>query len=265
MDDARGPDVHPLALVDPGARIARDVRVGPWTVIGPDVELGAGTVVGPHVVIQGPCRIGRDNAIFQFASIGADCQDRKYRGEHTRLEIGDGNVIREHVTIHRGTVQDEGVTRIGDRNLLMVGVHVAHDCVLGDDNILANGVGLAGHVRLGDGVVLGGMTGVHQFCRIGSHAMAAGMSLVLKDVAAFTMVAGNPARARGLNVEGMRRRGWDGRRIAAMRRAYRIVFRAGLTLEQALERLREGVGGGTDPDLALFAASLEAARRGITR
>lgn len=265
MNPAHGPDLHPLALVDPEAQLAGDVRVGPWSVIGPGVELGAGTVVGPHVVIQGPCRIGRGNAIFQFASIGADCQDRKYRGEPTRLEIGDGNVIREHVTIHRGTAQDQGVTRIGHRNLLMVGVHVAHDCVLGDDNVLANGAGLAGHVHLGDGVILGGMTGVHQFCRIGSHAMAAGMTLVLKDVAAFTMVAGNPARARGLNVEGMRRRGWDSERIASMRRAYRLVFREGLTLEQALDRLEQGHAGAPGPDLALFMDSLRGSGRGITR
>lgn len=265
MNDARGPELHPLALVDPDARLASDVRVGPWSVIGPGVEIGAGTVVGPHVVIQGPCRIGAGNAIFQYASIGADCQDRKYRGEPTRLEIGDGNVIREHVTIHRGTVQDEGVTRIGNGNLLMVGVHVAHDCVLGDDNVLANGVGLAGHVRLGDGVVLGGMTGVHQFCRIGSQAMTAGMTLVLKDVAAFTMVAGNPARARGLNVEGMRRRGWSADRIAAMRRAYRLVFRDGLTLQQALARLQAGEAGDSGPELAVLIASLVDSGRGITR
>lgn len=254
--------IHPTAIIDPAARLADDVQVGPWSVIGPDVEIGAGTVIASHVVIQGPTRIGCNNRIYQFASVGADCQDKKYRGEPTRLEIGDNNVIREHVTIHRGTVQDNSLTRIGDRNLLMVGVHVAHDCMIGNDNIFANTTGIAGHVHIGDGVILGGMTGVHQFCKIGSYAMSAGCSLIVKDIPAYVMVGGNPAAARSMNFEGMRRRGWSSETISSLRKAYKIVYRQGLTLEQALEELDAMT---VTPELQLFIDSLRASERGITR
>jgi UDP-N-acetylglucosamine acyltransferase len=254
--------IHPTAIVDPTAQLAADVHVGPWSVIGPEVEIGAGTVVGSHVVIEGPTRIGRNNRIFQFASVGAECQDKKYRGEPTRLEIGDDNVIREHVTIHRGTIQDNSLTRIGDRNLLMVGVHVAHDCMIGSDNIFANTTGIAGHVHIGDGVILGGMTGVHQFCKIGSYAMTAGCSLVVKDIPAYVMVGGNPAAARSMNFEGMRRRGWSAEVIASLRQAYKLVFRQGLTLEQAIAQLESLPAG---PELQRFIDSLRASERGITR
>ena len=254
--------IHTTAIIDARAELASDVQVGPYTVIGPDVKIGAGTVIGPHVVIQGPTTIGRDNRIFQFASVGEACQDKKYKGEPTALEIGDNNVIREHVTIHRGTVQDNGLTRIGHNNLLMVGVHVAHDCMIGNDNIFANTTGIAGHVHIGDGVILGGMTGVHQFCRIGSYAMTAGCSLVVKDIPAYVMAGGNPAATRSMNFEGMRRRGWSAEVIGQLRQAYKIVFRQGLTLEQALEKL-DALGGG--PELQLFIDSLRASERGITR
>src|SRR5690606_14866461 len=254
--------IHTTAIIDARAELASDVQVGPYTLIGPDVKIGAGTVIGPHVVIQGPTTIGRDNRIFQFASVGEACQDKKYKGEPTALEIGDNNVIREQVTIHRGTVQDNGLTRIGHNNLLMVGVHVAHDCMIGNDNIFANTTGIAGHVHIGDGVILGGMTGVHQFCRIGSYAMTAGCSLVVKDIPAYVMAGGNPAATRSMNFEGMRRRGWSTEVIGQLRQAYKIVFRQGLTLEQALEKL-DALGGG--PELQLFIDSLRASERGITR
>lgn len=254
--------IHPTAIIDTGAELASDVQVGPYSIIGPGVRIGAGTVIGPHVVIKGPTVIGEHNRIFQFASVGEDCQDKKYRGEPTRLEIGNHNVIREHVSIHRGTVQDQGLTRIGDDNLLMAGVHVAHDCMIGSHNIFANTTGIAGHVHIGDGVILGGMTGVHQFCRIGSYAMTAGCSLVLKDVPAYVMVGGNPAAARSMNFEGMRRRGWSADLIALLRRAYKLVYRQGLTLEQALTELDQLP---QSPELALFVDSLRASERGITR
>ncbi|MBA3980157.1 MAG: acyl-[acyl-carrier-protein]--UDP-N-acetylglucosamine O-acyltransferase [Alcanivorax sp.] len=254
--------IHQTAIIDAGAELAADVQVGPYTVIGPDVRIGAGTVIGPHVVIQGPTTIGRDNRIFQFASVGEACQDKKYRGEPTALEIGDNNVIREHVTIHRGTIQDQGLTRIGNNNLLMVGVHVAHDCMIGNDNIFANTCGIAGHAHVGDGVILGGMTGIHQFCRIGSYAMTAGCSLVLKDVPAYVMVGGNPAAARSMNFEGMRRRGWSAEVIGQLRQAYKIVYRQGNTLEQALAELDALPQG---PELRLFIDSLRSSERGITR
>lgn len=254
--------IHQTAIIDPGAELATDVQVGPYSIIGPDVKIGPGTVIGPHVVIKGPTTIGRDNRIFQFASVGEDCQDKKYQGEPTALEIGDGNIIREHVTIHRGTTQDQGLTRIGNNNLLMVAVHIAHDCMIGNNNILANTCGIAGHAHIGDGVILGGMTGVHQFCRIGSYAMTAGCSLVLKDIPAFVMVGGNPAAARSMNFEGMRRRGWSADVIATLRKAFKIVYRQGNTLEQALVELAQLPQG---PELALFVESLRNSERGITR
>lgn len=254
--------IHPTAIVDPKAELAADVKVGPWSIIGPGVEIGAGTEIASHVVIEGPTRIGRNNRIFQFASVGAECQDKKYRGEPTRLEIGDENVIREHVTIHRGTIQDNSLTRIGDRNLLMVAVHVAHDCLIGSDNIFANTTGIAGHVQIGDGVILGGMTGVHQFCKIGSYAMSAGCSLVVKDIPAYVMVGGNPAAARSMNFEGMRRRGWSAETISSLRQAYKTVYRQGLTLEQAIAELEAMPASA---ELQRFIDSLRASERGITR
>lgn len=255
--------IHPTAIIDPAARLASDVEVGPYSIIGPGVEIGPGTVIGPHVVIKGPTTIGARNRIFQFASVGEDCQDKKFRGEPTRLEIGDDNVIREYCNIHRGTVQDQGLTRIGHRNLLMTSVHIAHDCVLGSDNIIASGSGVAGHVHIGDHVILGGMTGVHQFCRIGSYAMTAGCSLVVKDIPAYVMVGGNPASAFGMNFEGMRRRGWSAETINTLKKAYRIVYRDGLTLETALAEAEKLVA--ECPEVQLFIDSIKASTRGIVR
>ncbi|MCD6061038.1 MAG: lpxA, partial [Moraxellaceae bacterium] len=213
--------------------------------------------------INGHTRIGERNRIFQFASVGEENQDKKYRGEPTRLEIGDDNVIREYCNIHRGTVQDQGLTKIGNRNLLMTSVHVAHDVVMGDDNILASGSGVAGHVHIGNFVILGGMTGVHQFCHIGSYAMAAGCSLVVKDIPAYLMVGGNPCSAYGMNTEGMRRRGWSSETISNLKRAYRIVYRDGLTLEVAIAEAEKLVAD--CPEVQLFIDSLKASTRGIVR
>lgn len=256
--------IHPTAIVDSSAELAPDISVGPWTRIGPGVTIGSGCKIGSHVVIEGPTTIGSNCEIFQFASIGAPCQDLKYRNEPTTLEIGNNNIFREHVTVHRGTVQGLGTTRIGHGNLLMVGVHIAHDCDIGNKNIFANTTGVSGHVVIGDGVILGGMTGVHQFCRIGSYAMTAGCSLVVKDIPACVMVGGNPASAHGMNFEGMRRRGWSPETIRLLRRAYKTVYRQGLTIGEAIIRLEEDREAVT-PELALFIDSLKVSERGITR
>ncbi|WP_304641796.1 acyl-ACP--UDP-N-acetylglucosamine O-acyltransferase [Pseudomonas sp.] len=255
--------IHPQAIVDPAARLADDVEVGPWTFIGPDVEIGAGSVIGPHVVMRGPTTIGCGNRIFQFASVGEDCQDKKYKGEPTRLVIGDNNVIREGCTIHRGTIQDQGVTTIGSNNLLMAYVHVAHDCVVGNNIIMANNATIAGHVHVGDGAILGGYTTVHQFCHLGAWSMSAANSAVFKDIPAFVMVGGNPAEAHGMNFEGMRRRGYSPELIAALRRAYKIVYRQSLTLQDALAALAESAE--QYPEISLFRDSILASTRGITR
>lgn len=255
--------IHATALVDPGAQLADDVEVGPYSIIGPDVVIGEGTWIGPHVVVSGPTVIGRRNRIFQFASVGSECQDKKYRGEPTRLEIGDDNVIRESCTLHRGTVQDQGLTRLGSRNLLMVNTHVAHDVVIGDDGIFANNVGIAGHARIGDFVIIGGNSGVHQFCQIGAHAMLGGGTTLFKDVPAYVMATGNPAEPRGMNFEGMKRKGWSAETINVLRKAYKIVYRDGLTLDAALPQLDTLVE--ECPEVGAFIASLRASTRGIIR
>jgi UDP-N-acetylglucosamine acyltransferase len=255
--------IHPQAIVDPSARLAEDVEVGPWTLIGPEVEIGAGSRIASHVVIKGPTRIGVGNRIFQFATVGEECQDKKYRGEPTRLEIGDHNVIREGVTLHRGTVQDAGVTRLGSHNLLMAYVHVAHDCVVGDHVIMANNAALAGHVHVGDHAVLGGFTAVHQFCRIGPHAMCGAGSVVLKDVPAYVMASGNSAHPHGINLEGLRRRGFSAQALATLRRAYKAIYRQGLTVEQALAAL--AALAVEEPAVLPLIESLQTSSRGIIR
>ncbi|MBF8222683.1 acyl-ACP--UDP-N-acetylglucosamine O-acyltransferase [Halomonas sp. 328] len=254
--------IHPTAIVDPKARLAEDVEVGPFSVIGPDVEIGAGSRIGPHVVIKGPTVLGERTRIFQFASVGEDCQDKKYAGEPTRLEMGDDNVIREGVTLHRGTVQDRGVTTIGSRNLFMAYAHVGHDCVIGNDCILANQVTLAGHVHLGDFAILGGLSAIHQFCHFGAHAMAGGGSIITKDVPAYVMINGNPAQPHGLNLVGLKRRGFSTEAIKALSEAYKLVYRQGLTVEQALGEIR---GRFRLAETDAFVASIEASTRGITR
>ncbi|MFE8073230.1 acyl-ACP--UDP-N-acetylglucosamine O-acyltransferase [Marinobacteraceae bacterium S3BR75-40.1] len=255
--------VHPQAIVDPSAKLADNVTVGPWSYIGPDVEIGEGTEVMSHVVIKGPTTIGRNNRIFQFASVGEECQDKKYAGEPTTLVIGDNNVIRENCTIHRGTVQDRGETRIGSDNLLMAYVHVAHDCIIGDNTILANCATLAGHVEVGDWAILGGGSMVHQFCHIGPHSMSAGGSIVLKDIPAYVMASGQSASAHGLNAEGLKRRGFDREVIQKLRRAYKVIYRQGLTLKQAIEALESEYAGVAEVDILID--TLKRAERGIVR
>lgn len=255
--------IDPRAIVDPSARLADDVRIGPWTWIGADVEIGAGTVVAPHVVIKGPTRIGCHNRIFQFSSIGEDTPDLKYKGEPTRLEIGDHNVIREGVTIHRGTVQDRGETRIGNHNLLMAYVHIGHDSVIGNHTILVNNAALAGHVIVDDWSILSGYTLVHQFVHIGAHSFAGMGAAIGKDVPAYVTVAGNPAEAKGINSEGLRRRGFTPEAISAIRRAYKAVYRQGLTLDEALREV--GTMAEAQPEVQPMLASLRASTRGIVR
>lgn len=255
--------VHPQAIVDPSARLAEGVSVGPFSYVGPDVEIGEGTEILSHVVIKGPTRIGRHNRIFQFASIGEECQDKKYAGEPTTLVIGDHNVIRENCTVHRGTVQDRGETRIGSHNLLMAYVHVAHDCVIGDNTILANCATLAGHVRIGDWAILGGGTMVHQFCQIGAHSMSGGGSIVLKDIPAYVMASGQSASPHGINVEGLRRRGFSKEALLALRRAYKVIYRQGLTTEQAIEELEQNFAD--IPEVQPLLDSLRQSDRGIVR
>lgn len=255
--------VHPQAIVDPSAKLADGVTVGPWSYIGPNVEIGEGTEILSHVVVKGPTIIGRNNRIFQFSSIGEECQDKKYAGEPTTLVIGDDNVIRESCTIHRGTVQDRGETVIGNGNLFMAYVHVAHDCVIGNNTILANTTTLAGHVTIGDYAILGGGTMVHQFCNIGVHSMAAGGSIVLKDIPAYVMASGQSARPFGMNVEGLRRRGFSQDVLAALRRAYKTVYRQGLALADALDELESNHS--EIPEVRPFIDSLRGSDRGIIR
>jgi len=256
------PLIHPTAIIDETAKLADNVRVGPFSVIGPHVDIGSGTVIGPHVVISKYTRIGKNNQIFQFSSIGEDPQDLKYAGEETWLEIGDDNRIRESCTLHRGTVQDKSVTRIGNNNLLMAYVHVAHDCQFSNNIVLSTQATVAGHVVIDNGAIVGGLVGIHQFCHIGSHCMLGGGSIILKDVPAYVMTAGNPASAFGMNYEGMKRRGYDKEIIANLKEAYKIVYRKNLTLDNALEQLADLP---TSPQLDSFINSVKQSTRGILR
>ena len=255
--------IHSTAIIDPGAELAEDVAVGAYTVIGPDVVIGAGSEIGPHVVINGPTRMGRDNRIFQFASIGEAPQDKKYAGEPTRLEMGDRNTIREFVTINRGTAQDRGVTSIGDDNWIMAYVHIAHDCRIGDQTIFANNASLAGHVTVQDYVILGGFTLVHQFCSLGAHSLTAYGSGISLDVPPYVTVGGSPAKAHGLNMEGLRRRGFSADSRKALRRAYKTLYRENLSLQDALFRLKEQAGECVE--VGVLVDFLERQTRGIVR
>jgi UDP-N-acetylglucosamine acyltransferase len=251
------------AVVSPRAQLAPDVTVGPFSVIGADVTIGTGTVVGPHVVINGPTRIGAHNRLFQFASIGEAPQDMKYRGEPTRLEIGDRNVFREFTTINRGTAHAEGVTRIGNDNLFMAYAHVAHDCTVGSNTVFANCAALGGHVEIGDWAILGGLTAVHQFSKVGAHAFLAGGAIVTRDVPPYVMVAGNPAVPHAINSEGLKRRGFAPAQIRHIREAYRVVYRSGLRLIEALERL-ESVAAG-EPEVRMFIEFIRHSGRSVVR
>jgi len=255
--------IHPTALIDPSAKLADNVTVGPWTVIGPDVEIGEGTEISSHVVVKGPTKIGKNNRIFQFCTIGEDCQDKKFKGEPTRLEIGDDNIFREACTVHRGTTQDNSLTKIGSHNLFMVNVHIAHDVMLADNCIFANDTNIAGHVHIGDYVILGGASQVHQFVKIGAHSMCGTGSIVLKDVPAYIMANGNSAQPHGINIEGLKRRGFEKADIRVLRNAYKSVYRKGLTLDEALMELKAMTSESSAVQLLID--SLEQSTRGIIR
>ena len=259
--------IHATAIVESGAELAATVEIGPYSVVRAHVRIGEGTVVGPHCVIEGRTTIGRDNRIFQFCSLGAVPQDKKYAGEPTTLEIGDRNTIREYCNFNLGTVQDAGTTRIGDDNWLMNNVHIAHDCVVGSQTIIAGYAGLAGHVHLGDWAIVGAMSGLHQFVKMGAHAMTGFQSHVSQDVPPYMMVDGNPLTVRGFNGEGLRRRGFSAGRIAAVKQMHRLLYREGLSLEEA--RARIAALAESEPeaagDVQLMSAFLAAATRGIAR
>ncbi len=229
--------IHPSAIVDPSAELGENVSVGPWTLIGPDVVIGDGTCIHSHVVIKGPTTIGCDNEIFQFASIGEVCQDKKFEGEVTRLEVGDRNIFRESVTVHRGTAHGGGITRIGDDNLFMAYCHIAHDCIVGNHTVFSNNASLAGHVTVEDFVVMGGFSGAHQFCKIGAHSFAAMSAMIAKDVPPYVKVSGYYAKPFGLNVVGLQRRGFSNDSIANLKQAYKIIYRKGYTLQEAIKEL----------------------------
>ena len=259
--------IHPTAVVDAQARIDSTVSIGPYCVIGPQVTIGAGTTVAAHCVIEGHTTIGPDNRIFQFASLGGAPQDKKYAGEPTRLQVGARNTIREFCTLNVGTAQDRGVTTIGDDNWIMAYVHVAHDCVVGDQTILANNATLAGHVQVGDYAIIGGLTGIHQFTHVGAHVMAGFASHISQDVPPFMMVDGNPLAVRGLNLEGLRRRGFSPARLAAIKQMHRLLYRQGLTLEAARSAIADlpALHPEAEGDIALLLAFLDASARGIAR
>jgi len=257
------PNIHPQALVDPRAELADDVEVGAFSIIGPQVKIGAGSVISPHVVLTGNTTLGRNNRLFQFCSIGEISQDKKYRGEPVTTTIGDNNTIREYTTIHAGTVQDRSDTQIGNDNWFLAYTHIAHDCVVGNNTVFSNGAQLSGHVHIGDYVTMGGFSGVHQFCRIGAHTMVAAGSIVLQDAPPYTTVAGYPAKPAGINSEGLRRRGFSPEDILAIRRAYKTLYREGLTLKEAREKIAQEAA--SFPALELLLRFLEAEGRGIVR
>ncbi len=255
--------IHATAIVSPDAELAPDVSVGPYSIIGPQVRIGAGTVIGPHVVIRGPTTLGAGNRIFQFASIGDDPQDKKFGGEETRLEIGDRNTIREYCSINRGTAQDAGVTRVGNDNWLMAYTHIAHDCQVGNGVIMSNNATLAGHVHVEDQVILSGFCAVHQFCRIGAHAFVGGLSGVTRDVLPFMMVAGHPPEPRGINQEGLKRRGFGPEQLRNLKEAYRILYRSGLRLVEAREQL--AALAVNQPEVRAIVEFLDRSERSIVR
>ena len=255
--------IDPRAGIAPDAELAADVEVGPFSIIGPGVRIGPGCRIGPHAVINGPTTLGRDNKVFQFASVGDAPQDRKYRGEPTRLEVGDGNVFREFFSINRGTATGRGVTRIGDDNLFMAYSHVGHDCIVGSHCVMSNCTALAGHVELGDWVILSGYSGVHQFCKVGAHSFLANNAAVTRDVPPYLLVAGTPAEPKGVNSEGLKRRGFSAPQITNIRNAYRLLYRSGLKLAEATEQLQALAA--EQPELLPFVQFLAASERSIVR
>jgi len=263
MTQLAPPSIHPTAIVHPDAKLGHGVEIGAFTVIGADVEIGEGSRIGPHVVIEGHTRLGRDNHVFQFCSIGAIPQDKKYANEPTRLEIGDRNTIREFCTLNAGTAQDVGVTRLGSDNWIMAYVHLAHDCQVGNHTIFANNSQLAGHVTIGDWAILGGFTGVHQFVRIGAHSLTGIGSMLLQDLPPFVTASGNPASPHGINSEGLKRRGFSPAAIMDIRRAYKTLYKSGLKLAEAQAAI-VAVAEAT-PELQPLCHFLAAPGRGILR
>jgi UDP-N-acetylglucosamine acyltransferase len=259
--------IHPTAIIEPGAQIHATAEIGAYSMIGPSVVIGARTRVGPHVVIEGHTSIGEDNTFYQFSSIGAPPQDKKYAGEPTRLEIGNRNTVREFCTFNRGTVQDVGVTRLGNDNWIMAYVHLAHDCQIGNNTIFANNAQLAGHVHVGDWAIMGGFSNVHQFCKIGAHAMVGMSTSLTQDVPPYVILSGNPAQAHGINSEGLKRRGFSRDSIAAIRTAYKVIYKSGLTLEEAKLALQSQEQSEPEfsAEVKLIRDFLENVSRGIVR
>lgn len=255
--------IDPRAAVSPKAKLGANVTVGAFAVIGDEVEIGDGTWIGPHAVINGPSRLGRDNKVYQFASLGDAPQDLKYKGEHTRLEIGDRNTFRECCTVNRGTVQDQGVTRIGDDNLLMAYTHVAHDCKLGNKIVMSNLATLGGHVEIGDWAILGGLSAVHQYGKVGAHCFIANNTAVTRDVPPYVMAVGQPAEPHSVNSEGLKRRGFTEEQILNIRRAYKLLYRSGLKLAEAISQLEQAAS--TQPELASFVEFIKRSERSIVR
>ncbi len=255
--------IHPSAVVEDGAVIGPHVKIGPFCYVDSKVEIGEGTELLSHVVVKGPTKIGQYNRIFQFASIGEACQDLKYAGEDTQLIIGDRNTIRESVTMHRGTVQDKGITQVGSDSLFMINAHIAHDCVVGDRCIFANNATLGGHVKVGNQAIIGGMAAIHQFCHIGDHCMLGGGSIVVQDVPPFVMAQGNHCAPFGINIEGLKRRGFEKKEIHAIRRAYKALYRSNNTLEEAKTEIAKEAA--EFPSVKLFLDFLQNSARGIIR
>jgi UDP-N-acetylglucosamine acyltransferase len=254
---------HPTAIIHPGAKLADDVQVGAYSIIGEHVEIGAGTTIGPHVVINGHTRIGKNNRIFQFSSLGEIPQDKKYANEPTRLEIGDNNTIREFCTFNLGTVQDGGITRVGNNNWIMAYVHLAHDCHVGNNTIFANNAQLAGHVLVDDYAILGGFTVVHQFCQIGAHVITGMGTILFQDIPPYVTVSGSPAAPHGINSEGLKRRGYSSAAVMAIKRAYKTLYRSGLSLDEAKAAIATQIA--EHPELQLMADFLNRSQRGIVR
>ncbi len=255
--------IHPTAIIDSSAKLADDVKVGPYSIIGPDVEIGSGSVIESHVVVKGPSVIGEKNHFYQFSSVGEDTPDKKYKGEPTRLEMGDGNVIRECVTIHRGTVQDQSLTKIGNDNLIMAYAHVGHDTFIGNNSIIVNSTSIAGHVVMGDWAILSGHTMVHQGVNIGAHSFTGAGTFLTQDLPAYVMATGHPASARTINKEGLKRRGFTPEAIAAIAKAFKIFYRRGLPVEEALQTLAPLAQ--EHPEVQLFIDSIRSSVRGVTR
>jgi len=259
--------IHPTAIIAPEAELADDVTVGAYSIVGPGVRIGAGTQVGPHCIIDGQTTIGKDNVFYRFCSIGGMPQDKKYKGEPTRLEIGDGNMVREYVTINTGTAQDVGVTRVGDDNWIMAYVHIAHDCQVASHTVIANNVQLAGHIHIDDWAILGGSTAVHQFVRIGAHCMIGGTSSIRQDIPPYVIGAGDPFRPVGVNSEGLSRRGFSAESISALKEAYKILYRRNLKIEEAADQISalQAQKPETSDALQIMIDFLNASTRGIAR